>query len=85
MAGNTFGSVFRVSTFGESHGPAVGCILDGCPAGIPLDEAVIQRELDRRRVGRLYQFIAELNNLDLPASAALDHPGERRVQPIGRR
>ena len=52
MAGNTFGSVFRVSTFGESHGPAVGCILDGCPAGIVLDEAVIQRELDRRRVGQ---------------------------------
>jgi chorismate synthase len=52
MAGNTFGSVFRVSTFGESHGPAVGCILDGCPAGIALDEAVIQRELDRRRVGQ---------------------------------
>jgi len=45
----------------------------------------LKLRLDRRRVGRLYQFIAELNNLDLPASAALDHPGERRVQPIGRR
>ena len=52
MAGNTFGSLFRVTTFGESHGVAVGCILDGCPAGIALDEGVVQRELDRRRVGQ---------------------------------
>jgi chorismate synthase len=58
MAGNTFGSVFRVSTFGELYGPAVGCILDGCPAGIALDEAVIQRELDRRRVGQSKSVVA---------------------------
>lgn len=52
MAGNTFGSLFRVTTFGESHGVAVGCILDGCPAGIVLNEQIVQHELDRRRVGQ---------------------------------
>jgi chorismate synthase len=49
MAGNTFGSVFRITTWGESHGTAVGVVVDGCPPGIPLDEAWIQGELDRRR------------------------------------
>src|SRR5436305_15317278 len=52
MAGSTFGSVFRLSTWGESHGPAVGCVVDGCPPGIPLSEADVQRELDRRRPGQ---------------------------------
>lgn len=52
MPGNTFGQAFRVTTWGESHGPAVGCVVDGCPAGLPLDEAMVQRELDRRRVGQ---------------------------------
>ena len=50
--GNIFGSVFRISTFGESHGPAIGVIIDGCPAGITVDEDFIQRELDRRRPGQ---------------------------------
>jgi len=52
MAGNTFGTIFRLTTFGESHGPALGGVVDGCPAGIVLDEAVIQTELDRRRPGQ---------------------------------
>ncbi|MBO9327180.1 MAG: chorismate synthase, partial [Roseiflexus sp.] len=52
MPGNTFGKVFRLTTWGESHGPAVGCVVDGCPAGIEISEAFIQRELDRRRVGQ---------------------------------
>lgn len=52
MPGNSFGQVFRLTTWGESHGPAVGCTVDGCPAGLPLSEADIQRELDRRRVGQ---------------------------------
>jgi chorismate synthase len=51
MAGNTFGAAFRVTTFGESHGAGVGVVVDGCPAGVRLDEAVIQRDLDRRRPG----------------------------------
>ena len=47
---NSFGEVFRVTTFGESHGPAIGAVIDGLPAGLPLTEAEIQRDLDRRRV-----------------------------------
>ena len=52
MAGNTFGQSFRVSTFGESHGPALGAVVDGCPPGLPLSESDLQRELDRRRPGQ---------------------------------
>jgi chorismate synthase len=52
MPGNSFGQAFRLTTWGESHGPAVGCTLDGCPAGLPLAVEDIQRELDRRRVGQ---------------------------------
>jgi chorismate synthase len=51
MAGNTFGTVFTVTSFGESHGPAIGCVVDGCPPGLALTEADIQRELDRRKPG----------------------------------
>lgn len=51
MSGNTFGEVFRVTTFGESHGAGLGCIIDGCPAGLPLDEGFLQSELDRRKPG----------------------------------
>ncbi len=50
--GNTFGQLFRLTTFGESHGPAVGVIVDGCPAKLPLGEADIQPDLDRRRPGQ---------------------------------
>jgi chorismate synthase len=52
MSGNTFGTLFRITTWGESHGSAVGVVIDGCPAGIPLDEADIQKELNRRRPGQ---------------------------------
>ena len=52
MAGNTFGELFRVTTFGESHGQAIGVILDGCPAGLPIDIQEIQAQLDRRRPGQ---------------------------------
>ncbi len=52
MAGNTFGVLFRVTTFGESHGPAVGCVLDGCPAGLVIEEDFLQREMARRRPGQ---------------------------------
>ena len=51
MSYNTFGHLFRVTTWGESHGPAIGCVVDGCPPGIALDEGVIQPWLDRRRPG----------------------------------
>jgi len=52
MSHNTFGHLFRVTTFGESHGPAIGCVVDGCPPLIPLSEAEIQRDLDKRRPGQ---------------------------------
>jgi chorismate synthase len=52
MAGSTFGTVFRISTWGESHGPAVGCVVDGCPAGLPITSEEIQVEMDRRRPGQ---------------------------------
>ncbi|MBZ0328847.1 chorismate synthase [Halomonas sp. ANAO-440] len=51
MSGNTFGKLFTVTTFGESHGPALGAIVDGCPPGLPLTEADLQQDLDRRRPG----------------------------------
>jgi len=51
MSGNTFGTLFRVTNFGESHGPAIGCVIDGCPPGMALSEADIQTDLDRRRPG----------------------------------
>ena len=52
MAGNTYGTIFKLSTFGESHGVAIGGVLDGCPAGITLDFDAIQNELDRRKPGQ---------------------------------
>ncbi|AEE17359.1 chorismate synthase [Treponema brennaborense] len=52
MAGSSFGTVFKITTFGESHGAALGAVVDGCPAGIALDESAVQAELDRRRPGK---------------------------------
>jgi chorismate synthase len=52
MSHNTFGHLFRVTTWGESHGPAIGCVVDGCPPRIPISEAEIQRYLDKRRPGQ---------------------------------
>lgn len=52
MSGNTIGKLFTVTSFGESHGPAIGCIVDGCPPGLPLTAADLQRDLDRRKPGQ---------------------------------
>ncbi|MFH0935011.1 MAG: chorismate synthase, partial [Pseudomonadota bacterium] len=51
MSGNTFGNLFTVTSFGESHGPAIGCIVDGCPPGMVLTQEYIQTDLDRRKPG----------------------------------
>jgi chorismate synthase len=51
MSGNTFGKLFSVTSFGESHGPALGCVVDGCPPGLELSEADLQHDLDRRKPG----------------------------------
>ena len=52
MAGNTFGTLFRLTTFGESHGPAIGGVIDGMPAGVKVELDYIQYELDRRKPGQ---------------------------------
>ena len=51
MSFNTFGKIFRFTTWGESHGPAIGCVVDGCPPNIALSEKSIQVDMDRRRPG----------------------------------
>ncbi len=58
MSGNSIGRLFCVTTFGESHGPALGCIVDGCPPGLQLSEADLQRDVDRRRTGTS-QFVSQ--------------------------
>src|SRR6202453_1353901 len=63
MSYNSFGQMFRVTTFGESHGPALGCVIDGCPPGIPLTEADIQGDLDRRRPGQS-KFVSQRKEPD---------------------
>ena len=52
MAGNSFGKIFKLTTFGESHGAAIGGIIDGCPAGLSLDFEAINREMQRRKPGQ---------------------------------
>ena len=52
MSGNTFGKLFTVTSFGESHGPALGCVIDGCPPGLELSTADMQIDLDRRKPGK---------------------------------
>ena len=63
MSYNSFGHLFRVTTFGESHGPAIGCVVDGCPPGIALTEADIQGDLDRRRPGQS-KFVSQRQEPD---------------------
>lgn len=63
MSGNTFGTLFCVTNFGESHGPAIGCVIDGCPPGMALSEADIQPDLDRRRPGTS-KFVTQRNEAD---------------------
>ena len=63
MSFNTFGHLFRVTTFGESHGPEIGCVVDGCPPGIPLTESDIQPWLDRRKPGQS-KFVSQRQEED---------------------
>jgi chorismate synthase len=66
MGGNTFGKVFTVTTFGESHGAGVGCVIDGCPAGVPLAVEVIERELARRRPSGVSAADTARREADIP-------------------
>ncbi|MFN2267549.1 MAG: chorismate synthase, partial [Desulfonatronovibrio sp.] len=52
MSGDSFGRIFRLTTYGESHGPGLGGVVEGCPAGIELNEDIIQKELDKRKPGQ---------------------------------
>lgn len=63
MSGNSFGDVFKVTTFGESHGHAIGCVIEGCPSDLFIDEAFIQKALDRRRPGST-KFVSPRNEKD---------------------
>ena len=75
MSYNTFGHMFRVTTFGESHGVAIGCVVDGCPPMIPLEAGQIQRDLERRRPGQS-RFTTQRQEPDQVKilSGVMDHP-----------
>ena len=82
MSGNSFGNSFVVTTFGESHGVALGCIVDGCPPGMALSEADIQRDLDRRRPGR-NKHTTQRNELDQVRILSGVFEGRTTGTPIG--
>jgi chorismate synthase len=63
MSGNSFGKLFSITGFGESHGPAIGCIVDGCPPGLELSEADLQEDLERRRPGKT-RFVTQRKEMD---------------------
>src|ERR1700691_4728109 len=63
MPGNTIGKLFAVTTFGESHGPVMGCVVDGCPPGLALSEADLQADVDRRRTGTSH-FVSQRRETD---------------------
>jgi chorismate synthase len=78
---NTFGHLFRVTTFGESHGPALGCVVDGCPPGIVLTEAEIQADLDRRRPGQS-KFVTQRQEPDAVKILSGVFQDERMPEPL---
>ena len=82
MSGNTFGQLFAVTNFGESHGPAIGCVIDGCPPGMLLSEADIQADLDRRRPGTS-RFVTQRNEPDTVEILSGVYEGRTTGTPIG--
>ncbi len=81
MSGNTFGTLFSVTNFGESHGPAIGCVIDGCPPGMALSEADIQADLDRRRPGTS-KFVTQRNEPDAVEILSGVYEGKTTGTPI---
>jgi chorismate synthase len=81
MSGNTLGNLFAVTNFGESHGPAIGCVIDGCPPGMALSAADIQPELDRRRPGTS-KFVTQRNEPDQVEILSGVHEGRTTGTPI---
>src|SRR6202795_4035170 len=82
MSGNTIGRLFTVTTFGESHGPAMGCIVDGCPPGLPLSEADLQQDVDRRRSGTSH-FVSQRREQDAVRILSGVFEGRTTGTPIG--
>ena len=82
MSGNTFGRLFSVTTFGESHGPALGGIVDGCPPGLPLSEADLQPDVDRRRTGTS-KFVSQRREGDVVRILSGVFEGRTTGTPIG--
>ena len=82
MSGNTIGKVFTVTTFGESHGPALGCIVDGCPPGLALSEADLQPDIDRRRTGTSH-FVSQRREGDEVRILSGVFEGHTTGTPIG--
>ena len=81
MSGNTFGTLFSVTNFGESHGPAIGCVIDGCPPGMALNENDIQADLDRRRPGTS-KFVTQRNEPDAVEILSGVYQGKTTGTPI---
>jgi chorismate synthase len=81
MSGNTFGNLFAVTNFGESHGSAIGCVIDGCPPGMALCEADIQGDLDRRRPGTS-KFVTQRNEPDAVEILSGVYEGKTTGTPI---
>ena len=81
MSHNSFGHLFRITTFGESHGPAIGCVVDGCPPGIALTEADIQQDLDRRRPGQS-KFVTQRQEPDRVKILSGVFQDERMAAPL---
>ena len=82
MSGNTFGKLFTVTTFGESHGPAIGCIVDGCPPGLPLSPEDMQGDLDRRKPGQS-RYTTQRREADEVEILSGVFEGETTGTPIG--
>jgi chorismate synthase len=82
MSGNSIGRLFTVTTFGESHGPAMGCIVDGCPPGLALAEADLQADVDRRRTGTS-QFVSQRRESDAVRILSGVFEGRTTGTPIG--
>src|ERR1700741_4705799 len=82
MSGNTIGKLFSVTTFGESHGPALGCIVDGCPPGLALSETDLQPDIDRRRTGTSH-FVSQRREGDVVRILSGVFEGRTTGTPIG--
>src|SRR5262244_2956476 len=82
MSGNTIGKLFAVTTFGESHGPAMGCVVDGCPPGLALNEADLQQDVDRRRSGTSH-FVSQRRESDQVRILSGVFEGRTTGTPIG--